>query len=158
MRTWVKATIGAAAVAIACILVLAGTGAYFVLKNLERQNAPEAAALSEIETIRTRFGSRPPLIEMLDARMANVRVNRLVGSGARVTTFHAINWTAEEGEIVRMEAPLWLMRFSSLNLLSQLGIAPARIRLTVQDVERYGPGIVVDYSQPGKIRVFVWVD
>jgi hypothetical protein len=145
-------------VALACILVLAGTGAYFVFKNLERRNAPEAAALSDIETIRTRFGSRPPLIEILDARMANVRINRLVGDGARVSTFHVINWNAEDSEIVRMEAPLWFMRFSSLNLLSQLGIAPASIRLTVQDVERYGPGIVVDYSQPGKVRMLVWVD
>jgi len=31
-------------------------------------------------------------------------------------------------------------------------------RLTVNDVERYGPGIVVDYGAPGAFRVLVWVD
>jgi hypothetical protein len=50
------------------------------------------------------------------------------------------------------------MRFSSVNLLSQLGVAPAKFRLTVNDVERYGPGIVVDYGFEGAFRLLVWVD
>ncbi|MBA2258620.1 MAG: hypothetical protein H0W18_06970 [Acidobacteria bacterium] len=158
MRTWVKATIGVGALATVCILALAGIASYFVLGNLERRGAPEATVLSEIEIIRTRFGSRQPLIEIVDARKGDVRINRLAGSGARVTTFHVVSWNADDDELLRTEAPLWLMRFSSINLLSQLGLAPGSLRLTVQDVERYGPGIVVDYAQPGKTRVLVWVD
>ena len=50
------------------------------------------------------------------------------------------------------------MRFSTVNIASQLGIAPAKFRLTVSDVERYGPGIVVDYGSQGASRVLVWVD
>jgi hypothetical protein len=50
------------------------------------------------------------------------------------------------------------MRFSSVNILSQLGIAPAKFRLTVNDIERYGPGIVVDYDSPGAFRLLIWVD
>ena len=158
MRTWAKATIGIGALATVCILVLAGIASYFVLGNLERRSTPEATAVNEIEIIRTRFGSRQPLIEIVDARKGDVRINRLVGSGARVTTFHVVNWNADDGELLRTEAPLWLMRFSSINFLSQLGLTPGSLRLTVQDVERYGPGIVVDYAQPGKARVLVWVD
>lgn len=36
--------------------------------------------------------------------------------------------------------------------------APAKFRLTVNDIERYGPGIVVDYGSPKASRVLVWVD
>jgi hypothetical protein len=50
------------------------------------------------------------------------------------------------------------MRFSTVNILSQLGIAPAKFRLTVGDIEHYGPGIVVDYSSRGAFRVLVWVE
>lgn len=57
-----------------------------------------------------------------------------------------------------MEVPLWLMRFSTLNITSQLGIAPEKLRLTVGDVQRYGPGIIADYSAEGSFRVLVWVD
>jgi hypothetical protein len=50
------------------------------------------------------------------------------------------------------------MRFSSVNLLSQVGIAPSRYRLTVQDIERYGPGIVVDVRREGQVHVLIWVE
>ena len=50
------------------------------------------------------------------------------------------------------------MRFSTLNIGSQLGIVPANFRLTVNDIQRYGPGILVDYGSAGTSRVLVWVD
>jgi hypothetical protein len=75
-----------------------------------------------------------------------------------VDTIHVINWKSDTGELTRTEFPLWLMRFSSVNIASQMGIAPAKFRLTVSDVERYGPGIVVDYGSQGAFRLLVWVD
>lgn len=69
-----------------------------------------------------------------------------------------INWEADGNELVKTEVPLWMARFSSVNLFSNLGVAPERFRLTVDDIKRYGPGIVVDYRSPGKFRVVIWVD
>jgi hypothetical protein len=57
-----------------------------------------------------------------------------------------------------MDLPVWLMRFSSVNILSQLGLAPSRYRLTVQDLQRYGPGIALDYRQPNGHHVLMWVE
>jgi hypothetical protein len=51
-----------------------------------------------------------------------------------------------------------LMRFSSLNVLSHLGIAPSRYRVTVEDVARFGPGVIVDYRDPGNQQVLIWVE
>jgi hypothetical protein len=159
MRGWVKLTIGAGALVLGCMLVLGGTAGYYVFRSLQRSSGTEAAAAAEIERIRARFGTRPPLVEIGDPRRMDVRVNReATAASAPVTTVHVVSWTAEEGETVRVEMPLWLMRFSSVNLLSQVGVLPAKIRLTVEDIERYGPGVVVDYKKPGSARVFVWVD
>ena len=159
MRTWVKVTVGGAALVAAYIAALAGTAGYFVFRSLEKQSATEAVAAREIETIRTRFGARPPPIEIVDPRSVDVRINRTASTDAApISTVHIVNWEAEDGEIIRTEVPLWLMRFSTLNVFSQLGITPAKIRLTVQDIQRYGPGVVVEYHQPGAVRVLVWVD
>ncbi len=57
-----------------------------------------------------------------------------------------------------MHLSVWLMRFSSVNVLSRLGLAPEKFRLTVQDVEQYGPGIVADYRRPGHSHVLIWVE
>jgi hypothetical protein len=50
------------------------------------------------------------------------------------------------------------MRFSTLNILSSLGVAPDQFRLTVVEIERYGPGLVVDYRRPAQTHVLIWVE
>jgi hypothetical protein len=159
MRTGAKVTIGVVVALVAIVAALAGTGAYFVLRNLEKTTTSEAAAHNEMDAVRARYAPRPPLVEIVDPRIADVRINREPGPApAPVRTVHIVNWKSETSELVRTEVPLWLMRFSSVNLLSKAGIAPARFRLTVDDIERYGPGIVIDYRSPGAFRILVWVD
>jgi hypothetical protein len=159
MRTWVKATLGGIALLAVLFAVLAGTGAYFVLRSIDRKTGSEPEAVQAIDAVKARFGSRPPLIEIADPRTADIRINRpSETSPVRVDTVHVINWKRDTGELTRFEVPLWMMRFSSVNLLSQMGIAPAKFRLTVHDIERYGPGIVVDYGSAKASRVLVWVE
>ena len=159
MRTWVKVTVGGIAILAIGFAVLAGTGAYFVFRNMEKRTGSEAEAIKAIEAVRARFGTRPPLVELTDPRRADVKINRATdAAAARVTTVHIMNWERDTGELMQTAAPLWLLRFSSVNIASQLGIAPANFRLTVSDIERYGPGIVVDYGAAGSSRVLVWVD
>jgi hypothetical protein len=159
MRTWVKATVGVFAVIAVAVLVLAATGAFFVFRNMEKRPGSEADAAQTIEAVKARFGARPPLVEIVDPQSADIRINRpAVASAAPVGTIHVINWKGDTGELIRTDVPLWLMRFSTLNIASQLGIAPAKFRLTVRDVERYGPGIVVDSGSTGAFRLLVWVD
>jgi len=159
MRTWVKVTIGGAALVALGFIALAGTGAYLVFRHLETRNAGEAESMNAIEAVKTRFGSRPPLIDIVDPLKGDIRINRPdVPSRSPVGTVHIINWKSDTGELSTAEVPLWLMRFSSVNVLSQLGVAPAKFRLTVGDIERYGPGLIADYNSPGSFRILVWVD
>lgn len=159
MRTWLKATLGGIALVAVGVVALAGTGAYFVFRHLEQRPGGEPEAVQAINAVKGRFGARPPLVEIADLHRADIRINRPdEASALRVDTVHIINWKNETGELVRAEVPLWLMRFSSVNILSQLGLAPAKFRLTVGDIERYGPGIVVDYTSQGAFRLLVWVD
>ena len=159
MRRWMKVTLGAFAVIAVAVSILAGTGAYFVFRHLDTRASGEEEAIQAIEAVKARFGRRPPLVEVVDPRRADFRINRLVdASAARVDTIHVINWKSETGQLSRTDVPLWLMRFSTVNIASQIGIAPAGFRLTVSDIERYGPGIVVDFNSPGAFRMLLWVE
>jgi hypothetical protein len=158
MRTWVKVTIGTVGIVVLGIATLAGIGSYYVFRHLETSKGAEAETLKEFDALRTRFGPRLPLIEIVNPRIADIRVNRTTHpDGLRASTVHAISWSAENGR-VQADVPLWLMRFSSFNVLSTLGMAPEKFRLTVSDIARYGPGIVAEYRQPGRSDVIVWVD
>jgi hypothetical protein len=158
MRTWVKFTLAGVAIAVLGFSILAGTGAYYVFRHLDTTPATETDTLKAFDAQRARFGTRPPLIEIVDPLAADIRVNRSTHpQGLRASTIHVVSWNVE-GERVQTDMPVWLMRFSSINILSKLGVAPDRFRLTVDDVVRYGPGIVVDFRQAGKNSVLVWVE
>jgi len=159
MRTWVKVTIGGVALIAVAFAALAGTSAYFVFRHMDERTGTEADASRAIDVVQARFGQRLPLVEIVDPRSGDIRINRPAdASTTAVDTVHIINWKRETGELTSADVPLWLMRFSTVNLASHLGIAPAKFRLTVGDIERYGPGVVADYTSPGAFRVFVWVD
>jgi hypothetical protein len=159
MRTWQKTALGVVIAIVTIVAVFAGTSAYLVLRHLEKRVTSEAEAGTEMDAIRKRYAPRAPLVEIVDPRSGDIRINREPSpTAASVSTVHVINWKSEDNELMRTEVPLWLARFSSVNVLSQLGVAPERYRLTVKDIERYGPGIVADYRSPGTFRLLVWVD
>ena len=159
MRTWVKVTLGGVALVILGVAALAGTGAYFFFRHLETRTATEVEAKKEIESIRTRFAGRPPMIEIVDLKAGDIKVQRTSHpQGLRAQTLHVLTWKGADEEVMRADVPLWLMRFSSLNVLSRLGVAPERYRLTVEDVARFGPGIIVDFRDPGNQQGLIWVE
>ena len=159
MRKWVKVTLGGVAIVLLALAALGGTAAYYVMRNLEERAAGEAEAVKAIDAVKARFTPRAPLIEIADPRRGDVRINRATdASTTPVDTIHVLNWKRETQELSRVTMPLWLMRFSTINLASRLNLSPASLRLTVSDVERYGPGVIVDYGSPGTSRIFVWVD
>jgi hypothetical protein len=159
MRTWVKVTLVSVAVCVLAFSVLAGAGAYLFFRHLETTSVAETEARTEFETVRTKFGGRPPLIDVANPKSGDIRVNRVKHpQGLRANTVYVLTWNAEDDQLLKTDIPLWMMRFSSINVLSHLGIAPNRYRLTAEDVASFGPGIVVDYSEPGAKRVLIWVE
>jgi hypothetical protein len=158
MRTWVKVTITGVVVAVLGIAALAGTSGYYFLRHLQTAPATETDTLRQFDALRARFGPRPPLVEVVDLRSADIRINRAPHpEGRRATTMHILTWNVD-GDRLESDVPLWLMRFSSVNILSRLGVAPEKFRLTVEDVARYGPGIVAEVRQPGRSDVMIWVE
>ena len=159
MRKWVKVTLSLVIVAVLGFMVLAGAGAYLVFRHLDTRSAAEADTKADFDAVRTKFAGRAPLVEIRNLASGDLTINRAVHpQGRRAATVHVMTWNAEDAELLRTDVPVWLMRFSSINVLSHLGIAPQKFRLTAEDLERYGPGIVVDYKQPGKNQVLVWLE
>ena len=160
MRKWVKWTLAGFVGVIVLFLVVAGVGGYYVFRHLETSEATEAVILKEFDAIRARFPERLPLVEIINPQAGDIRVNKLVHpEGREATTLHVLTWNRDEGgEKLQTDVPLWLMRFSSFNILSKLGVTPSKYRLVVHDIERYGPGIVADYRRPGQSHVLIWAE
>lgn len=159
MRTWLKVTLIALAVVVAGFGILAGTGAYYVMRHLETKSVTEEASKPDFDVVRARFKDRAPMIEIGNLKAGEVKIQREPHPGGRrASTMHVLTFNHDDGKLLSTDMPLWLMRFSSVNLLSHLGVAPERFRLTAEEVMRFGPGIVVDYRQPGENPVLIWVE
>ena len=127
---------------------------------LTKPAAPDAQAA--FTSIRERYKGRPPLVEIksIGPLMVDARINRVPESAPRqpVRHFHVIVWDSRGGSFVRSSAPIWWMHFKGTSLLSQLGVPLGDLSLTVADVERYGPGIIVDFQPPGGGHMLVWTE
>ena len=96
MRTWVKVTIGSAALVIVGLSALAGTGAYFFLRHLETHSATESEVKKNLDAIRVRFGARPPMVEIVDLRAGDIKIQRSTHpQGLRAHTLHVLSGQAQ---------------------------------------------------------------
>jgi len=159
VHTRTRVALALVTVAVVGVVALMGTGAFIILSNL-RITRPAASTLeARFDEVRRRFPTRPPLIQVDDALRRRVHVNHPPDSAPlrRLDRFEILAWQAEDEKLVQTRAPVWMMRFSMLNLLSEFGLAPGSLRLTVDDVQRYGPGVVIDFISPKGDRVLVTV-
>jgi hypothetical protein len=159
VTTRVRVVLSIAGVIGVALVGLIGTGMYSVFRNLRVTQPTLGAATAQLDEVRHRFPQRAPLIEIDDALRGRVHVNHPPRTAplTHLEGFEILVWKADEQKLVRTRAPLWMMRFSTLNLLSELGLMPGTLQLTVDDVERYGPGVVIDFTGPRGDRALVVV-
>jgi hypothetical protein len=161
MHRYIRIGLWVVAIGAALALVVGGGAAIVVWRQTTVTTSQAAEAEQAFERARAQFPARLPLIQIVDPGpiMMDVRIHRAPESAPRqaLQDFHVLAWDSRSARLVRSRAPVWWMHFSAENLLAQLGVPMGGLALTVADVERYGPGIVLDFTPPGGGRVLVWV-
>jgi hypothetical protein len=158
--TWLWILLGVFA-----FFVIAGIGmvlftAYYVGSHVEIVETPPADAVKTFEEARAKFPGQRPLLEIVDGKpqeLAAVTTN----SSVRLTTLHIIAFDDDENQMVRVDVPFWLLRLKSgpisFNSYAS-GLDDRKVKLSVDDIERRGPGIVVDFTERNEGRVLIWAE
>jgi hypothetical protein len=161
LRTWIWVVIGVVAVCILLVIAMAGAGIYFVSQNFETRTATAASAATEFDAIRARFAGQRPLIE-LDERGKFLKANtdREPAPGARrPETLYVMAFDPDDGGLVQVKVPFWLLRMKMQNAKIDLGgsrMDLEDLKLRVEDLDRLGPALVLDQRNAGGDRVLVW--
>jgi hypothetical protein len=160
VKAWVWVAIGVVTLVILCVITLAAAGLWFVRTHINVQPTTVAAATSDLQTIRDRFASQKPLIE-LDDRGNFVHANTdRPASPHRPETLNVMAFDARGERVVRVDIPFWLLRLKNRGSMIDVGgggnIDLAKLRLTVEDLERFGPTLILDHQDPNGSRVIVW--
>ncbi len=102
----------------------------------------------------------PPLVTV----SGDGRAHLTPGAGAApgtTTTLHVLAYDAGQGRLVRVDLPAWLLRLARRGRVRVNGLdaLPDSVeRLTIGDLERHGPGLVLDATTPDGARVLVWTE
>jgi hypothetical protein len=162
-RKWIPIAIG-----VVVLLFFIAVGAVIFAVSYARQHlqvstTSETDAMRAFDDVHAKFPGRP-LIEIKDGEPASIGDRSSEpASKAELTTLHVLAWDDDEDHLVRVEVPFWLLRMKSgpISFSSYAdGLRNDRFRLTVEDIERHGPGIVVDVTDTrrGRDRALVWAD
>jgi hypothetical protein len=159
VKTWVWVVVGIVVCGILAVIVVAAASLWFVKSHVNIQSTTVAAATEDFQTIRQRFATQKPLIE-LDERGSFLRANTdRPASTQRPQTLNIIAFDPHDEKMVRVDVPFWVLRLKGGGGKFDIGrsnVDLARMRITVEDLERYGPILILDQRDTDGSRVLVW--
>lgn len=162
VRTWVWVVVAVIVVGILGIIAIAGVSIFFFSRHIETETASATSTAREVEAIKARFADSKPLIE-LDSRGNFVRSNAVeraaAPSGRSPDSLHVLAFDPDDERVVRLSIPFWLLRLKSraANIdLNGRKINLEELKLTVDDLERYGPSLLIEHTDDDGSHVLVW--
>jgi hypothetical protein len=165
LPTWVSVLI--ASVIIVGILAVAAVGgaAFFIYRHVNTSFAPSETAQVEFTQARARFEGQQPLIEIRhdDDPIIHRELVKDTAERQKLETLRVLAYDGREGKLVRVSIPFWLLRMApskNLSFLNDNGIDvdSERVRLTLDDLERRGPGLLIDSKDRRGSLVLVWTE
>ena len=159
VKTWVWVVAGVVVMGVLCLVGVAAAGLWYAKTHIDVRSVSPATAVNDFEEVRRQFNNQKPLIE-LDERGHFLHANTdRATSDRRPESLHVMAFDPDEERVVRMNIPFWLLRLKSGGSHVNVGhdsFDLKDMKLTVEDLERYGPTLIVDHKGRAGERVLVW--
>ena len=167
LPTWASVLI--AAVIIVGILAVAAVGgaAFFIYRHVNTSFAESETAQVAFTQARARFENQQPLIEIRHGDEPLIHRELVKGTAERqkLEALRVLAYDQHDGKLVRVSIPFWLLRMAPSKNLSFLNddrinvdVDSDRVRLTLDDLERRGPGLLLDTHDRRGSQVLVWTE
>jgi type II secretory pathway pseudopilin PulG len=165
-RTWISIVI--AAVIIVGVLALSAVGgtAYFIYRHVHTQFVASDNAEQQFQQTRARFAGQPPLIEMRkgsDEPLLHRETIPKVLPAAKLDTLRVLAYDTRANKLVNVSIPMWLLRMAPTDKFSfmkdnGIDFDSDRVHISLDDIERRGPGLVLDQADRRGSQVLVWTE
>lgn len=173
VRTWILAGVALVVAFMVSCVALVGSLTYFVVKRVHVAPVVKTTDAQErIDKIRERFKDQEPLLVWredeghrkgafrVDADELRDKIEERAKnySGPLPESVHVLIWDADEEKLVNFSLPLWLLKLKTGPIdVNAGGFRLRRFRVTAADLERAGPGLVLDF-QDHETEVLVWTE
>ena len=151
------------------VAVVVGAGFWFVMSHRKSVAASVQLADVTFSSLRARFSDQQPLIDT-SHREATAENPVLSGSSMPLRYFHTVIFDTRGGQrLVRIDVPYWFSRWfagrnrefvwlGQLTFLDDTEFDSEPIRLSLDQVEQRGPGLVAYYGHQDGGRFISWVE
>jgi hypothetical protein len=135
-------------------------GAWVFASVFERDTADELAATASFADVRQRFARAEPVLDLADERAVIRRDPPAARPDRPLERLQVMAWDRDDKDLARVTLPFWILRLKKgpLNFFSSQAIDHHDINLTVEQIERYGPTLLVDHEGRGGDRLLVWTE
>ena len=163
LRTWIWIVVSILVICVLGLIAMAGAGAYYFAKHIKTTEASPAVAERSFDEVKRLFGDQKPLLE-LDEHGNVARSNTLnrprVDNAATPDAIHILAYDPDDARVVSVKIPFWLLRLkgldSNITFNDSDKISLEELKITVEDLEKMGPSLLVDHKSPRGDRVLVW--
>jgi len=167
-RQKVRSLLIAGGLGVAVVLAACGGAAVFFFAQ-HHQSEPVSVhrAAAEFRGLRARFAGQPPLLALGPEQQA---ASGSAPRGGRLHSFHTVVFdTRGSQRLVRITVPAWFGRLfarhgggyrwlGELTFLDDTEFDPVPIDLSLEAIERHGPGLIADVRRPGGGQFIAWVE
>lgn len=166
-RTWVTVVVAILIVLAICGIAVVGGIVYVVTSHYQSAIVDEQPAGVRFAEMRQRFAGQQPLVQIRGEHDAVVRediTERPAGGRTRLRSMRALVYDPGEKRLVELTLPFWVLRMapdsSDWSFVSDSGVDfdSKRIHLSAADLERVGPALILDLTDPKGHQVLVWTE
>jgi hypothetical protein len=164
VKTWVWVVLAVVVIGILGVITIAGVSIYFFSRHIDTKAASPASASRDFEQVTNRFAGQKPLIEVDEhGRYLRSNTDRPTPEHTKPPDqLEVMAFDPDDARIVHISIPFWLLRMKSRGMngatvdFNGNRMNLEDLKLTVEDLERFGPALVVDHKSPTGERVMVW--
>lgn len=162
-RTWISILIAAIVIVVVLGLAVVGSSAYYIARHVHSQYVTSESAEDQMTRTRARFAGQTPLIEIREGGDPIVHRTPDRPRGAPIDVLHAMIYSRESRKLVTVNLPMWLLRMVPANnrfsfISGDVDFESSRTPITIEDVDRRGPGLILDGQDRHGARVLVWTE
>lgn len=162
-KTWLAIVLGVLGVITILGIAAVGGTAYYIYSHIRQEQIGAEQVDDRFARERARFTGQQPLVDIVDRD--EVRINRPDAprtDGGRPRTLHVLVYDRKDGRLVNVDVPFWLIRMMPSGRVSMrdrgINFDSERLHLNAEDLERHGPGLVLDERDLDGAQILIWTE
>jgi hypothetical protein len=140
-------------------LVFVATAVVFFRSAIQNTRTDQDGADRAFDEVIAGFNGQTPLLEIRQGEVVLTRDVPAVAPAKPVRTLHLLAWEPGDESLSRFQLPMWLVRMSDDPIAMQVGdkiTVERETPLRPEDIEKFGPTVLVDHIESDGARVLVW--